>query len=300
MVHIGEELSIEEQVEGCQAVGTYLLESFADACQRHGLAFFLNAGTLIGAYRHGGWLAWDDDVDVLMFRSEYERFKALAVAELPRGVSLVDPVDDRTCATIIPRLSYQDSGLTWIERLGIQPPERQRLVLDIFVLDHAPDSPLARRYWNRLAALLIDVQVLRATTIERVLQSSEPSPIKAAALVGMVVSRSVPVRAWKRLYVRVVSAFDNQQTQFVVANGHSRYQRAKLYRRSWFPDIPLRLDFEGRRYPVPNPEEFLEVLFGPDFRTPPPPDQRNPHPFVNFWAVLGGRRWGAVPDRRVA
>ncbi len=293
-------MSIDEQIDGCQAVGTYLLETFADVCELYGIGFFLNAGTLIGAFRNGGWLAWDDDVDVLMFRTEYERFKTLAAADLPSGVSLVDPVDDKSCATVVPRLSYEDSGLKWIERLGIQPPERQRLLLDIFVLDHAPDSAPVRTIWNRLAALLIDIQVLRATTSQRVLQSTEPTTVKTAALAAMAVSHALPIRAWKRLYVRVVGAYAKRQTQFVVANGHSRHQRAKLYRRAWFPDNPQTLEFEGRRYPVPSAEAFLQVLFGPDFRTPPPPDQRNPHPFVDFWAVLGGRRWGAVPDGRSA
>ncbi len=50
-----------------------MLAYFDDLCRRHGIKYWLSSGTLIGAVRHGGFIPWDDDVDVEMLRDDYER-----------------------------------------------------------------------------------------------------------------------------------------------------------------------------------------------------------------------------------
>ena len=69
-----------------QEAETALLEIFAEICEKHHLRYYLAYGTLIGAIRHQGFIPWDDDIDVMMPRPDYERFLEVTGSGLPEGV----------------------------------------------------------------------------------------------------------------------------------------------------------------------------------------------------------------------
>lgn len=63
---------------------TALLEVFHQACKKHGLTYWMDYGTLLGAVRHGGFVPWDDDIDVAMPRTDYDKAEELIGGELPK------------------------------------------------------------------------------------------------------------------------------------------------------------------------------------------------------------------------
>ena len=60
-----------------------ILATIDEICERHQLHYYLDYGTLLGAIRHKGFIPWDDDIDIMMMREDYEVFAKVAKAELP-------------------------------------------------------------------------------------------------------------------------------------------------------------------------------------------------------------------------
>ncbi len=112
-----------------QMVMLRILSIFAGICEKHGLDYWLDAGTLLGAARHGGFIPWDDDVDVMMPLPDYNTFCKIAEGELPYDLFFQtpqsDPASNITWVKIRDRFSYMASP-------GGPYPYSEGIPIDIF------------------------------------------------------------------------------------------------------------------------------------------------------------------------
>ena len=76
------------------AASLEVLGEVARICEKHNIQYFADAGTLLGAVRHAGFIPWDDDLDICMKRKDYERFLAIADKELQNGCQLFNSHTD--------------------------------------------------------------------------------------------------------------------------------------------------------------------------------------------------------------
>lgn len=68
-----------------------ILKEIDRICRKYKIQYALDAGTLIGAVRHKGFIPWDDDADIVFTRNQFEAFKKVVRRELPDTMELVEP-----------------------------------------------------------------------------------------------------------------------------------------------------------------------------------------------------------------
>ena len=94
-----------------------VLSEIDKICRRHDINWYADSGTMLGAVRHNGFIPWDDDVDIAIFRDEYERFLDYARNELPKGYLIFSSKDEQ-CENPFGRIVNGKEVIYSPERLG--------------------------------------------------------------------------------------------------------------------------------------------------------------------------------------
>lgn len=144
-------------IESVWAEQLKLLEKLLEVLNKHNIPYFASGGTLLGAVRHSGFIPWDDDIDIMMLREDYDRLCAVAQSEFEPPFFFQTFYTDkgyfRGHAQL--RNSLTTAALP-CEALKV--PFNQGIFIDIFPLDSVPDDEAAfksqRRRLNRLNRLL--------------------------------------------------------------------------------------------------------------------------------------------------
>jgi len=125
-------------------------------CKKYNLPYWLSSGTLLGAVRHGGFIPWDDDLDVEMLREDYEKLIKILPQELPEGYVLQDNMTDSNYVYLYAKVRDTNSKIREICKVN-QEFEIGGVFIDIFPIE--PVIPAFKRIssvlFNRLCYNLV-------------------------------------------------------------------------------------------------------------------------------------------------
>lgn len=152
---------VPSMIKRCWAVELEVLAEFDRVCQKYGISYFANWGTLLAAIRHGGMIPWDDDVDVVMTRNEFERFYAVAKEELPKEYHFVRFETSENCWQFIINLMCNSRMCFDPEYLERHHGFPYMAGLDIFILDnYCPDENQAEEWRNTIKKILVTADLI--------------------------------------------------------------------------------------------------------------------------------------------
>ena len=138
-----------------------MLEELQKICEKHDIRYFAEWGTLLGAIRHGGFVPWDDDLDICMLRDDYDRFRAVVDEELPEGCWYADwrwsDDFDHDVGRLINSRYYVVSGET-LEKYHGYPYVAG---LDIFWIDSLPEETEEKAYIEKFTYVYSLIQTIR-------------------------------------------------------------------------------------------------------------------------------------------
>lgn len=241
-----------------QAALFVLLEEFDRVCKALGIPYLLYAGTLLGAVRHGNIIPWDDDLDVLMLRTDYDHFLREAEKQLDTERFFLQKEFSEHWPMFFSKLRLNHS--TCIENYPLKDPKTHHgIYIDIFPLDNAAPSSLGRRF-QFIASKIVIARSLGARGYKT------QSALKRAFI---AVSGLLPLRPFLRL-----AKSKNDQSRFVHGffAGGKRFSHC-VFRREWFLQRK-EVHFGKASYPIPEQfDEILTVLYGA-YMTPPSEEEQ--------------------------
>ena len=253
-----------------------ILKEIDRICRSHGIQYFADSGTLLGAVRHKGFIPWDDDADVAFTRENYEAFARVVRDELPEGMEFLEPSqigDGKVFFDFTPRILYLNSRTHEDSReMAFYGGKLNHLYVDIFIQDELPEGKLPAA-WTRLKNTMIYGLAMGHRFR---LDFSKYSPLqKCVVAVLSAAGRLLPMPVIFRMERRAALRHNTGESRL---RYYSNYQPDYLYvtlKKEWNEET-VDLDFEDMKLMAPkNWHQVLTCIYG-DYRKLPPPEKRVP------------------------
>lgn len=259
----------EEELGSLKKQELMVLHTFKDICEKHQLTYFITAGTLLGAVRHRGFIPWDDDIDVIMPRKDYNRFARLCEKDLPEGLFLQNKRTDSEYPFHFSKLRIDGTSVydPFLSGVAIH----KGIYIDIFPVDKCPLD-------DRFARLMFKwVGMTTYALIAKSDASFDFDFTKKTARLAYRFLRWLPrrmVTALRDGYVALGNLFCSGKKLCTVSGAHG-FPR-ETYDASWHAGS-TQMWFEDDEFPAPvGWDEQLTRMYG-DYMTPPEKEDRDGH-----------------------
>ncbi len=268
----------ETTLRQAQLITLRLLKIVDYVCKKNEIKYWLDGGTLLGAVRHGGFIPWDDDVDIGMTREDYEKFVSIAPQQMPPDIFVQNFNTTRfagnTWTQIKDRGSYMKINSDGTHHMGVY--------MDIFPCDSYSEDKNQRLREKLYKLLYIRVQAINAPFKKPYFRGSNAAKNAVKLALKMIF---FPAAIWNHEYIynknlitretRINAMKSNPKTNYGygadVLNWDYLYKAEDIF--------PLQLlKFEDAEFYAPhNYEAYLTNLYGSSYMELPPENKRIYH-----------------------
>ncbi len=236
-----------------------LLREFDRVCKALNIKYILFAGTMLGAVRHQGFIPWDDDLDILIMRKDYERFLNEAEHLLDLEKFYLQKEFSEHWPMFFSKLRLNNTAC--IEKYYPKDPMvHQGIYIDIFPCDNAARTNVGRKLQFYASKVVI------AKSLDR--RGYITNSRSKKLFIGLC--RILPMKPFLQYAKR-----GNDHGEFV----HSFFAAASKYSKNIYPReyVLQRIiaPFEDGAYPISKHyDELLRIIYGDYMQLPPPEERR--------------------------
>ena len=241
------------------------LTDVAKICDSNNLKYFLGYGTLLGAVRHKGFIPWDDDVDILMPRKDYEQLRK--IWDRDNRYKLLDCRDDKKY--IYPFMKVIDTK-TKLEEHDVEEQADLGLYIDIFSYDGVSSDAEKRQAFLKKCERLEKLRLYSMLSMDKILHEDAKKNFGRKIL-------------WKVLRMIGPARISRKMEKFIAKNTVedaewmgclcTRFSDREIMKKEIWEET-IQLEFEGKMYKAPKEyDKMLTTNYG-DYMTLPPEEKR--------------------------
>ena len=269
----------DENLKRLQHELMLMLVDVKTVCDKYEIKYMLCGGTALGAVRHQGFIPWDDDVDIMMLRSEFDRFREVFCNEFPEKYELAEPLYNPRY--ISKAVKIFKKGTTYIEipTAGVGGPDM--IFVDLFLIENVPPPGLKRK----IRAVVYDTAFKAASVC---VDYRWPSPpIMEKSKTNRVLKRFYSRRRFfgfffsclggMRFYLKICDRLADlkKESSWVGIPSDSGYL-SRIYPRHYFTSF-VEKKFCDYQMKIPcEYDAYLTAEYG-NYMQIPPPDKREFH-----------------------
>ena len=276
---------LKNQIDTIQKADLLLLETFDKICRKLDIGYFICGGTMLGQVRHGGFIPWDDDIDVALLRKDYDRF-------IKEGAPLLDDRFFMQTRESDPEIPYLFSKIrlnnsTYLTKYNERRNLHKGICLDLFPFDVVPDDLEKREKF-------VSKVIKRSKKHNKVVNIAGPEPeydhkpvnltdwyFRWFGRIHRFVYKLIPLTITQRRYIKLATKYNDKLGEpgyTTVASFVPSYTFISLDDLLPYRDV----DFENIKTKIPNRAEvFLEMQYG-DYMELPPQHKQIGHGLIGW------------------
>lgn len=251
-----------------QAVQLNILKEVSLICTKHDIPYSLGYGTALGAVRHKGFIPWDDDIDIVMMRKDFEKFENVWANEAPDNIFLQTYKSDPFYP--YPFAKIRDSSTTFMETGCEHLNINHGVFIDIFPFDYLPKRKtqrLLQLFYAELVWILARKNLTRKNLKGRI-----------SSLFCFLFSEKARKRAME-YFQKKASKYPFESAIGISNLNYGIGWASEIYSKDSLLNLE-QTDFEDSSFLLMKEyDAHLKVLYG-DYMTPPPVKDRTGHAYI--------------------
>jgi len=262
-----------------------ILIHFDEFCNKHNITYYLGGGTLLGAVRHKGFIPWDDDIDIMMPRKDYEKFLLqFPQKREPKDLGLYVLTHRTSNYHLSPYAKLYNGSYKVVDifenklRKKYLRDEVPSLFIDLFPLDGVPAQKLLLKlYFLRVnfyktlslaATRKLDCNYSGNNIVMRAVKCIVATPV-------ILLARLIPVNNIFKRLDKISQTYSYEAKEYV-ANTVGRYGIKETFQKAIFAE-PVQIKFENHLFSAPSDShQYLTNMYG-EYMILPDEDKRVTH-----------------------
>ena len=235
------------------------------------IPYFLLGGSVLGAIKYQGFIPWDDDIDIGLYRRDYEKFLTQAIYHLPSHLFLQNYQTDKEYTLIYSKV--RNCNTTYIEKSSAHLEINHGVFIDIFPLDGYPKGNKEQHCFEKRKKIY---KLISESTYNFKRSPKENIAIKALRLCGVSKWANKILKG----YEKMISQYKVEESDIIC--NHGNWKGRLEYTPDWYYGRGVWRTFEDIQVRIPEKyDEYLTQRYG-DWRSDPPIEDQVTHHHVSI------------------